>query len=90
MTIDATFLTMLSGAVTGLAGVVGFLWKQIYASQKKTEEKLEHCESSHKETQATLLVMSRDLGELKGKQEGISELANQVLTVISGLKDGTE
>lgn len=85
MTGETAFLTALTGAISVLGGVVAFLWRQISAAQLKTEAKLEACEKTHAETQEMMLGMVRELGELRGKQDGISEMAGQVLKTVAEL-----
>lgn len=45
MALDTTLLT---AAITGLAGAIGVLWKQVYAFHRHTEKKLEECEDDRK------------------------------------------
>jgi len=50
--------------------------------QKRTEEKLEVCEEKHETTQQTLMDVKEELGVLRGRQEGVTQLAKQVLEVV--------
>lgn len=81
---DTAILGMLGTAVATLAGAIAYLWRQSNESNLRVEKKLEACEESHKETQTTIVCLSRELGELKGKQAGIELLAKQVLEVVKG------
>lgn len=82
-----TVLTLVSSAVAAMGGVVAFLWRQISANNQKTESKLEKCEQSHQATHDMILGLTRKVGELEGRQQGISELADQVLAVVAKQKD---
>ena len=79
LTIGAIFVT--------LTGAVAALWKAMNDRSSKMETrltlKLDHCEEKHGEVNSTLLTMAQELGELKGRQEGINTLAEQVLSVVA-------
>lgn len=76
-----------------LVGAIGYLWRAIVQNQKeihrslidqnaKTERELAKCNEGHVETNRQLLEFSREMGELKGRQNGIENLSNRVLTEV--------
>ena len=76
-------VTIVSGAVATLSGVVVFLWRQITTNYQKTETKLDLCEQTHYKTQELIVGLTREVGELKGRQQGIDELAKEVLKAVT-------
>lgn len=76
-------VTIVSGAVATLSGVVVFLWRQITTNYQKTETKLDLCEQTHNKTQELIVGLTREVGELKGRQQGIDELAKEVLKAVT-------
>ena len=73
----------ITSAGVALSGAIGWLGREVLRRQKQTEEKLEVCEEKHEETQATLMDVKEELGVLRGRQEGVTQLAKQVIEAVS-------
>ena len=80
MTLD---ISMILGGFGALTAVIGYLWREHINDKKAVETKLEKCESSHVESVKSTLELTREVGELKGRQEGVNSLARQVLEMIA-------
>lgn len=72
-----------------LLAAIGYLWREQLRTRQQTEAKLTKCEEGHAETANKLLVMAEQLGELRGRQDGVTQLAEQVLSAVSR-KDSDE
>ena len=72
----------ITSAGVALSSAIGWLGREVLRRQKRTEEKLEVCEEKHEATQAALMDMKEELGVLRGRQEGVTQLAKQVLEVV--------
>jgi hypothetical protein len=75
-------LGWITSAGVALSGAIGWLGKEVMRRQKRTEEKLEVCEEKHEKTQTDLMEVKEELGVLRGRQEGVTQLAKQVLEVV--------
>jgi len=75
-------LSWITSAGVALSGAIGWLGREVLRRQKRTEEKLEVCEEKHETTQQTLMDVKEELGVLRGRQEGVTQLAKQVLEVV--------
>lgn len=84
---DPTIVAALMAAIASLSGAIVYLWRYISDVQKKTESKLEECENAHKASHESMLSLTREVGELKGRQQGVTELAEKVLQEISKTKE---
>lgn len=84
----------LMAAVAALAAVVSFLFKfsldRIKAAESKYdnqlvkgEQALLECHKQHAETQRSLMQLTKDLAHLQGQHDGIRNLAEQVLSLVS-------
>jgi hypothetical protein len=84
----------LLAAVATLAAVVSFLFKfsldRIKASETKYdnqlakgEQALQECHKQHDDTQKSLMGLTKDLAHLQGQHDGIRNLAEQVLSIVS-------
>jgi peptidoglycan hydrolase CwlO-like protein len=84
----------LLAAVATLAAVVSFLFKfsldRIKASETKYdnqlakgEQALQECHKQHDDTQKSLMSLTKDLAHLQGQHDGIRNLAEQVLSIVS-------
>jgi len=71
------------GAVTSIAGALVFVFKLYQGRIAKNEEKLERYEENHLKTSIDIAEMKRQIGYLEGQQEGIKNLAKQVLDVVA-------
>ena len=86
--------TEVVAAITCLGGAIGVLWmslqktiagkiehtEKLYA---ETAKKLDQCEVKHDEVSLKMVQMSSEIGELRGRQAGVTELAKQVLEVVA-------
>lgn len=77
--------SILYTGISILAGVVVLFWRMLVDSNKRTEEKLSKCESKHEGVSTQFSDLRAELGFLKGRQDGIESLANQVLTTVAEL-----
>lgn len=86
-------LSAIGAAVATLSGAVGVLWRHVTSTAKRNEkqqearlsdigDKLERCEDLHAETTSTLLELTREVGEVKGHQSGVTELAQRALDTV--------
>ena len=68
---DPVTITTVFGV---LCAAVAALWKVLHTQSEKVETrlsaKLDECEAKHEEVNGKLLVMSSDLGELRGQMTG--------------------
>ena len=75
---------------TALCAVIGTLWKVLNTQsinvEKRLTTKLDQCELKHEDVTNTLLKMASEVGELRGRQEGVNSLAEQVLAVVAETK----
>jgi hypothetical protein len=75
---------------SALCAVIGTLWKVLNTQsinvEKRLTTKLDECEKKHEDVTNTLLKMSAEVGELRGRQEGVNSLAEQVLAVVAETK----
>lgn len=92
MELDRTMVLTGFGA---MATVITALWAMVRSNMKqserrseRTEAALDDCEKRHKETHVQILDLTRQLGEVKGKQDGINELAHAVLRTVAGSVKG--
>jgi hypothetical protein len=79
--------TVITGVVCSLVGAVLELWRRIAAHSKKIEEKLELCEKEHRRRDIEYLNLSNKLSKMEGEQEGIRNLANQILVIVAKGKE---
>jgi len=74
---------MVLGAISALGGAIVYLWRSQVVSTSKTETKLERCEDGHRESHAKMMEITDKLGELRGRQAGITDLAESVLKTVA-------
>lgn len=78
--------TALTGAGVALSGSIAALFRYVVTQTKKNtdrlEAKLDECEVKHESTQTELKELTFQVGEMKGYQKGIEDLAKQVLEVV--------
>jgi hypothetical protein len=77
----------LAAVFAALIGAIGTLWRVLHTQnlnvEKRLTTKLDQCEEKHGEVNQKLLNMAIDLGELRGRQDGVNSLAEQVLAVVA-------
>lgn len=83
-----TITGVLIAGITALASVVTMLWRMQLSNFNDTKEKLCKCEEQHTQSTAQIRELAVQVAEVRGKQDGITELANQVLTTIKGAIEG--
>ena len=75
------------GITAILVSAIAALWKVLQMQYSKVETrlsaKLDKCEEKHEEVNADLLTLHSQLGELRGRQQGVEDLASQVLRVVA-------
>ncbi|HRF01689.1 MAG TPA: hypothetical protein PLI18_14290 [Pirellulaceae bacterium] len=87
MQLDAEFII---GAITALASAVVYLWRSQVAAAAKTEAKLEKCEEGHRCANERMMELTSSVSELRGRQAGVLEMADNVLrTVAEATKNTT-
>lgn len=86
MTAEEVIIKLILPAGGVLGGVVAMFWRIIAKHHNHTEEKLEACEVQHKETTDTLILLKGEVGELKGRQDGIEKMSADVLDEIRKLE----
>lgn len=74
---------ILISGITAVTSALVFMWRQITEAAKRTAIKLDACEECHRKTQDRIVSLVRELGELKGRQDGIEELASNVLKAVA-------
>ena len=92
---DATFWGVASVIVTAVFAGYGALWKIVVSRMKKTEDKLDNCESMHKiaEQENTKLAVkisrlegkfetANIVGEVSGKIDTLTDLTGRVLNTL--------
>lgn len=79
---------LAASVLTLLGGAIATLWRNLHAAQlateKKLEAKLDHCEIQHKDANDKILSLAVEIAEVRGRQEGVNSLAQEVLKVVSG------
>lgn len=78
-------LTLEAALITGIVGVssaLALLWRNTEASTQRLVKKVDECEGKHDAQNAELKQVYREIGELRGRQEGVSQLAEQVLAAV--------
>jgi len=82
---------LAASVLTLLGGAIATLWRNLHAAQqateKKLEAKLEHCEMQHKDSNSKILSLAIEVAEVRGRQEGVNSLAQEVLKVVAGRTD---
>mgnify|MGYP002634551002 FL=1 len=75
------------GITAILVSAIAALWKVLQMQYSKVETrlstKLDKCEEKHEEVNMSLLTLHSQLGELRGRQQGVEDLASQVLRVVA-------
>jgi hypothetical protein len=75
------------GITAILVSAIAALWKVLQMQYSKVETrlstKLDKCEEKHEEVNTSLLTLHSQLGELRGRQQGVEDLASQVLRVVA-------
>lgn len=79
---DHSVLGMLVAAITAMASVVTFLYRQIMAAQTEMKTRLDNCSAHHEEANKQILALSVEMAEIKGKQTGIKEFGDLVLATV--------
>jgi len=75
--------SVIAGVICSLTAAIVELFRRITKNSKKIEEKLETCEQEHRRRDSEYLALSNKLSRMEGEQEGIKNLANQVLLLIA-------
>jgi len=70
-------------AIVALASAVAYLYAAQLLQAKRTERKLAHCEKGHEQANRKLIELTGDFKELKGKQDGVSQFAKEVLKAVA-------
>ena len=71
-------------AIGALVSAIIYLWKQQVNASKDTREKLERTEKRLFDEGEKILSLTREVSLVKGRQEGVEGLANQVLEIVRG------
>ena len=71
-------------AIGALVSAIIYLWKQQVDASKDTKEKLERTEKRLFDEGEKILSLTREVSLVKGRQEGVESLANQVLEIVRG------
>lgn len=74
------------GIVAALVAVVGVLWRLHTTKTKEEEERLEKCEELHKKSQDTVLQLTANYHELKGRMDGVETLSHSILTKLEEIQ----
>lgn len=80
-------------SAAGVAGIViTALWRLIMFFIKKNNENLEKCEKGHVELSSKVMQMAEDLGELRGRQDGVNGMIDLVRSELKQalLRDGND
>jgi cell division protein FtsB len=59
------------------------LWKRVETDHQETKAELDKCEKDHIATKEEMASLKEDLGFLRGRQDGIEDLARNVLEVVA-------
>lgn len=84
-------------AATALIGAIGFLFRTLMTRiaetekrnaevQKVVREELAECRQRDEVSQSKLLEFAAELGEMKGRQDGVVQISQLVLDRLDGLK----
>lgn len=90
----ALSMTEIAAVVGALAAVIGALWasdKKTTNSRMEANEKhigqlstqLDECEGKHEQAHDSMLKLTAEVSELRGKQEGVNSFAKQVMEVVA-------
>jgi hypothetical protein len=66
-------------AFVAMATVISVLWTRHVASHRELLRRSEECEAKHAATTREQISLAQVVGELKGRQDGIEQLSQQVL-----------
>jgi len=72
-------IQIIGAAGAALVTCVAFLFKRLSQVVKENQEKFEQITKAHSESTNQL---NREIGELKGKQDGTNDLANRTLETV--------
>jgi hypothetical protein len=78
----------VSTTIGALVSAIVYLWRQQVEVARETRTKLERTEKRLLDEGEKILSLTREVSLVKGRQEGVEDLANQVLEIVRG-EDGS-
>ena len=87
--VDPLLVKFTVATLTAIIGVLGMLWRMHVKSHSETikrsedfEKKHDDCIKRHDESNAKIMIMCGEIGELKGSQRGMTELSQEIIRAV--------
>lgn len=77
----------ITATIGALVSAILYLWRQQVEAAKDTRSKLERTEKRLFDEGEKILDLTREVSLVKGRQEGVENLANQVLEIVRGVDE---